>query len=333
MGDIIQTLPAVMDAKTARPDIHFDWVIEEEFKEIIRWSPLIQTIIPCALRRWRRYPLRIKTYREIYHFLKQLRDQSYDCIIDPQGLLKSSLLTRIARGAARYGYAKGCTRGQNVQWAYTKKFRIGWEKHALTRIRLLFSQALHYPFTNSKPYYGIDRNQFIHSQLSLPKRYLIFIHNASWISKLWPEAYWLQLMQWVTRSGKSVLLPWGTLKEQARAQRLAVDTNKVQILPKVSLSELAYIVSNAEAIVSVDTGLLHLAAALDIPTVSIYGPTDNIPVGRNQNYLLANFSCAPCRQRVCRYTETADQKPACFTTITPQQVWNALKQLLIKNNN
>ena len=95
------------------------------------------------------------------------------------------------------------------------------------------------------------------------------MHNASWDTKLWPEAHWVELIKRMERSGYSILLPWGNSVEEARAKRLASGCRFVTVLPKLTLSEIGYVLSKAKACISVDTGLSHIAGALGVPTLSL----------------------------------------------------------------
>lgn len=324
LGDIIHTLPALTDAKLALPEVYFDWLIEDSYVEIPQWNKYVDHIIPIALRRWRKQPWRALMSGEIKQFFQQLRANSYDIVIDAQALVKSALVTRLAKGT-HCGYDGQSVRGKFANLAYEKTFSVDQKLHAIKRIRLLFAQALGYEYVDNMPDYGIETQRFLPVPTALPNEYVIFIHNASWTSKLWPEAYWAALIKEITTLGHYVLLPWGNLQEQQRAQRLAsvaVD-NKAVILPKLKLSEMATVIKNAKAAVFVDTGFGHLAAALNIPAVSLYGATDTAligTIGPQQVHLQAKFPCAPCKLRKCNYQQPSAQQPACFTTIPPEKV-------------
>lgn len=332
LGDIIHTLPALTDAKKALPNVHFDWLIEDSYVEIPQWNRYVDHIIPIALRRWRKQPWQAFINGEIKQFFQQLRSQTYDIVVDAQALVKSALVTRLAKGV-RCGYDGQSVRGKFANFAYEKTYFVDQKLHAIKRIRLLFAQALNYEYVDTMPDYGIESQKFLPVPMKLPQKYIIFIHNASWTSKLWPEAYWATLVKEITTQGNFVILPWGNVLEQQRAQRLAAiaENNKAIVLPKLKLSEMATVIKNAQAAVFVDTGFGHLAAALNIPSVSLYGPTDTAHIGTigpQQIHLSAKFPCAPCKLRKCNYSQPSDQKPACFTTVPAEKVLEELQRLL-----
>lgn len=289
MGDVIHTLPALTDAQKAIPDIQFDWVVEEAFAEIPRWHSAVNKVIPVAIRRWRKQLFKRQTWREWQAYIKQLRAEEYDAVIDAQGLIKSAVLvTKQARGV-KYGYDKESAREGLSSLFYDKTFNIPYQQHAVLRIRQLFAQALGYDLPSEIGDYGIA-SHFAKNVENLPA-YMVAIHSTTRADKHWKEDYWAELIRSVTMQGLSVHLPWGSEEEKARAERLAKISADAVVLPKLSLSELAQEIASAKAVVSVDTGLSHLTAALDKPNVILYGATDPKLIGaygKNQHYLTGN---------------------------------------------
>ncbi len=328
MGDLIHALPALTDARAAIPDIQFDWVIDEGFAEVASWHPAVNTIIKSAHRRWRTSYK--KHWPEIIGFVKQLRSTHYDLIIDGQSNLKSALVTLFSKGL-KCGFDKPSAREYPAHWVYKKRFAHSKQDHAVTRVRSLFAQALGYPRPTTPPDFGIDRSLLIAPALTIPTRYVMFIHNASWDTKLWPESYWQQLIHFCLAANITILLPAGNSDELARSKRFAEGQPNVIALPRMPLSEIAYLLSHAVAAVSVDTGLSHLSAALNIPTITLYGATDSGLIGAtglNQIHLQSRFACAPCYLQKCNYLGASNVKPVCFAELTPQLVWQTLQTLM-----
>lgn len=333
LGDVIHALPAITDAVEAYPDIHIDWSINENFADVATWHPAIRTIITNNHRKWRKHLFHHIKNGDIKRFYKQLRQKRYDYVIDGQTNFKSALTTKLARSNNKCGYDKATCAESIAHLAYNKKYHIDTGGHAVERLRLLFANALNYPKPTSIPDFGIDSNQFIHPDFELPERYIIFIHNASWNTKLWPESYWIALAKKACDHHLAVILPSGNQEEYDRAQRIAKDFDNVQALPVIPLSQVAYIINQATGAVCVDTGLSHLAAALNVPAVTLYGATDSGligAVGSNQIHLQSTFHCAPCYLKKCQYADSPDYdlKPPCFKELNPELVWQKLTNLI-----
>lgn len=348
LGDVIHTLPAVTDAAHALPGIRFDWVVEEAFGEIPRWHPAVERVIPVALRRWRQHPLQARRSGEWGAFRAALGARRYDAVIDAQGLLKSAWLSRFARGP-RHGLDRRSAREPLASLSYQHRHHVAWGRHAVLRVRELFAQALGYalpaeaaaaPAPGSNPY-GLERTRILPAAGTVGTTpYLVFLHGTTWSTKHWPEFYWRQLAELATAAGWQIHLPWGNADERARAQRIADQLRGAQVLPQLPLAGIAAELAGARACVAVDTGLGHLAAALAVPTVSLYGPTNpgfTGSWGANQLHLAADFPCAPCLKKHCTYEASAAERaaadfalaqPRCFTRLPPARVWQAVRSLI-----
>lgn len=338
MGDVIHTLPALTDASRALPGIRFDWVVEENFAEIPAWHPAVAQVIPVAVRRWRKQPVRMLFGGEWRAFTRRLRQTRYDAVIDAQGLLKSALLTRYAR-APVHGLDRHSAREPLASLFYQHRHAVPWGRHAVERVRDLFAQSLGYNLSSEASDYGLDRGRLAPTSGATPP-YLVFLHGTTWPTKHWPERYWRELTELAVASGWEVRLPWGNDAEKARARRLADGLDRVRVLPRMNLAGIAAELAGARACVAVDTGLGHLAAAFAVPTLSLFGPTNPAYTGAwgsHQVHLVSNFPCAPCMKKQCRLQtprsdnsdpDPAEEFPPCFTLVPPNQVWSALGRLL-----
>ncbi|GMR21437.1 MAG: lipopolysaccharide heptosyltransferase I [Gammaproteobacteria bacterium] len=328
LGDVVHTLPALTDASQALGDINFDWVVEESFAEIPAWHPAVDRVIPVALRRWRKHPIKAWTSGEWRRFKSEVRLHEYDKIIDAQGLLKSAWLTRKADGR-RCGLAKTSAREPMAARFYHEHHDIARGQHAVDRVRQLFAACLGYRVPDTPPDYGLDK-----TRLGRPtdmNNYVVFLHGTTWASKHWPEAYWLQLASDMSKYNVKIVLPWGNDEERQRAQRIADSCDAAHVPDRTSLSDMAAILNGARAVVAVDTGLAHLAAALSVPTIGLYGATQpglTGTRGAKQTHLGVTWHCAPCLQRQCSDNTQAGVTPPCYSTLTPDRVCRELDKVL-----
>jgi heptosyltransferase I len=327
MGDILHCLPGLTDASNAIPGIMFDWVVEEAFQEIPRWHPCVNRIIPIAFRQWRKNPFAPKTIKAWRHFVSVINAQPYDLILDAQGLIKSAFLSLFAKGK-RAGLDWHSARERLATLVYQQKVSVSFKQHAVVRIRELFSKTFNYPMPSTAADFNI-RHYFLGTSSAQP--YCVFLHGTTWKTKEWPEIYWVDLAKLLAQAGLSVKISGGNEHELARAARIRKYCNNVEVLPKQTISQMANLLIHASAVITVDTGFGHLAAALSVPTIAIYGATHaglTGTLGAQAKHLAANFPCAPCLRKVCHYKGNAKIKPACYETLTPQKVWAMLQAMI-----
>ncbi|MGA2655753.1 MAG: lipopolysaccharide heptosyltransferase I [Gammaproteobacteria bacterium] len=327
MGDLIHVLPAISDAVKHIPNIRFDWVADEVFADIPRLHPAVDEVIVSANRRWKKHIWTTLKSGELIRFWQSIRKKKYDRVIDAQSNLKSALITYFSRGL-RCGVDKNGTREKFAHLAYDQAFPIVFKQHAIERQRKLFAASLGYELPNTAPDFAIDVAKLPNVSISLPQDYLVFVPNTTWDTKHWPEAYWQQLIQIATDAGFHIVLPWGGAKEKERVERLASGFSKAIVLPRLSIPEVAKVISAAKGAVCVDTGLGHLTGALNVPAVHLYGPTDPALIGatgQNQLHLIADYECAPCYLHECLW----GKESACFLkNMKPAKVWESLSPII-----
>ena len=303
MGDIIHTLPAVQDALKAQSNLEFHWLIEKNFSEIPTWIPAVTRVIPIELRRWRRNIFSAETHYQLKQLWQNLRKDRYDLVIDPQGLSKSALFALCAKGPVT-GYHWHSAREPIASLFYRKKIVCDYQKHAIDRIRILFAHAFGYTLPDlTKIDYGLLVNCQKNENVCA-KPYIIFFHTASTKEKLWFSDNWIQLGQALQVRGYRILLPWGNMKEQLCAKHIAnyLDPTLVSVLPRLTLSKLRHYILYASACVSVDTGLAHLAAALNQKNCVLYGKTNPHLIGtrglQQHHYRMAHTTPAQIFARI-----------------------------------
>lgn len=272
LGDVVHNLPIVEDIRAQHPDMVIDWLVEEAFADIPALHPAIDRVIPVAIRRWRKQLFQGSTWQEIGAMRAQIKRHDYDLVLDTQGLLKSALLCCLATGT-RHGQDRRSAREPLAACFYQRRHAIAKGQHAVIRNRALAAAALGYAMPEALPDYGL-RTVASRPSASDGMSYVVGLHATSRDSKLWPVDRWIRLGRHLASLELSLLLPWGNETERQRAQQIAEAVPHASVLPRMSLHELAAVLAGARAAIGVDTGLVHLAVALGLPTIALYTDTD-----------------------------------------------------------
>jgi heptosyltransferase-1 len=270
LGDVVHNLPVVTDLKRSVPDVHVNWVVEEGFAEVPALHPGVERVIPVALRRWRRQLLTLRAWHEIGALRQAVRRPHYDLVIDTQGLVKSALVAALADGPSA-GPDWRSAREPLASLLYGRTFAVTRDQHAVTRNRELAAHAFGYKFDATAPDYGLRARINTDDLAGLPARYAVCLHGTARDAKRWPNAHWVELGRLLAARNLTPLFSWGNDQEHARSVAIGASIPEVYVPPKrLGLRELPGILKNADVVVGVDTGLMHLAVALDRPTVAIY---------------------------------------------------------------
>lgn len=325
-GDIVHTFPAVTDAANCIPNLSFDWVVEENFADLPILHPAIQSVICIALRRWKYSKFSAVANKEISKFFQQLRSTHYDLIIDAQGLFKSAVLTTLARGPSA-GFDYHSARESWASLSYHQKFFIPQQLHAIERLRQLLAKSLGYSKPTLAPNFGLQVKS-----LPIAKPYLIFIPATTWPSKHWPTEHWAALIFLASTAGYTVFMSWYTEVERCQVEEIINMAQAGELLPQQNISITASWLAGATGVIGVDTGLTHLAAALNTPTVILYGPTPKALTGAvgSQHINLQEIAhCIPCRRRVCTILHSASPQPLCLINLLPTLVWETMIKVIM----
>lgn len=287
MGDLIHTLPAVEDLARMRPDVELHWLSEAGFADIARLHPFVKKVHTMKWRHWRKHLTQVETWREIGRLKNELQQEQFDFVLDSQGLLKSALFAKMGNAPIK-GLDKNSARESIAAGFYASKFSVPKGRNAVWRNRELFAQVFAYgmpkqqAFGLSVPESGRLKN--------LVTPYYVALHATSRDSKLWPLEHWLALLKKINDDQNcTVYLPWGNSAEKERAQKIAAELPFAVVCEKMNLLQAAYLLENAVGVIGVDTGLLHLANALDKPVIGIYTDTDPAKTGVQESVWAKNL--------------------------------------------
>jgi heptosyltransferase-1 len=280
MGDVVHALPAVSDLARGCPGTEIDWVIEEAFAEIPRLHRNVARVIPIGLRPWRSRLHLASTWRQMLAARRALRELQYDRILDLQGLLKSAVVARLARGPVA-GPCGRSARERAASWLYDRRIEVDPGLHAIQRNRLLAARAFGYEPAPAADF-GIQVPKVATSSLRPwigEQPFALLLTNASRHSKLWPDESWRVIEEWLAEQGLASVLVWGSEREKAATLRRAAPMHSARVAPPAGLGTLAAVCARAALVVGLDTGLTHWAAAVGAPTVGIFCDYDPARVG------------------------------------------------------
>ncbi len=264
LGDLVHMLPAMSDIARHVPDAQIDWIVEENFTDIPGWHAAVRDVIPVAHRRWRKNWWAAATRAERRELRRTLATRRYDMILDMQGLMKSVWLVRQAHGE-RHGLDRASVREPLASLFYDVKHTVKFWQPAVTRQRTLASLALGYTYEGPADY-GLD-----HFTQDVDREpYAVIMPSASRPEKLWPESDWHLVFSDLAKRGLGLRLLAGNDAEAERAGALIQGLPDAQVLPRMTLTQVAQVLSSATLMVGLDSGLTHLSAGLGRPTIGIY---------------------------------------------------------------
>ena len=328
LGDILHLFPAISDLRRRFPDAVIHWLVEPAFAETVAWHAAIDKVISVRLRAhkkiWWKIPVLLSKLR------RQLQAEHYDVVLDAQGLIKSAILSRLA-GVEVYGFDASSARESIASRLYQKTAHVQDGLHVIEKNRQLVEQLFAADISQAADF-GLEKfraeqaqrefSVMLKGMTDLP--YVVLLHGTTWNSKYWPENAWYELTRDLTQQGLQCLVPWGNEEEHQRAFRIkSAGGEQVRVLPKLSLTELMGILLHARAFVSVESGIGHFAAALDIPGVMLHGPTDPGYSGildKRCRHITSGLYCSPCFKRECPRLKTRKGIPPCQQELNPKKV-------------
>ncbi len=264
LGDLVHMLPAISDIAHHVPGALIDWIVEENFAEVPSWHPAVHEVIPIAHRRWRKSWWAPQTRAERAALRRNLGARRYDMVLDMQALMKSVWLVRQTHGE-RHGLDRRSAREPLASFFYDVRHTVEFWQPAVIRQRTLAASAFGYTF-HGKPDFGLGR--FVSNAQIEPRA--VIMPSASRDDKLWPAESWHKVFDRLAGHGLRLQLLAGNEREARRAHELLVGRSNAEVMPRMSLEDVAKVLASARVMVGLDSGLTHLSAGLGRPTIGIY---------------------------------------------------------------
>lgn len=264
LGDLVHMLPAISDIARHVPGACIDWIVEEGFAEVPSWHPAVHEVIPVAHRRWRKSWWSQQTREERARLRRKLGERRYDVVLDMQALMKSVWLVRQTHGQ-RHGLDRRSAREPLASFFYDVRHTVEFWQPAVIRQRKLAAAAFGYEY-EGEPDFGLGRFTE-HAQV---QPYAVIMPSASRDDKLWPAENWHTVFDHLGRQGLALRLLAGNARESDRARQLIEGRDNAEVMPRMTLGEVAQMLASASIMVGLDSGLTHLSAGLGRPTIGIY---------------------------------------------------------------
>ena len=321
LGDIIHAMVVLQFIKKQHPDILIDWIVEADFKEILINNLDINKIHTVNIKQAKRK----KSLRLFFNELKKIRKlPKYDVVIDIQGLIKSALVARIIPSAKTFGFDKNSLRESAAAWFYTDTCKISYNENIIKRNIFIISCVLsitisHDDILNKQSFLGFD-GQLLSDLTSDSKVNIAIIPGASFQSKVYPAAQYAQIAQALDAN---FIVLWGSELEKNMAKQIQKITPEVQIASKLTLNELKALIAQMSLVIGGDTGPTHMAWALNIPSITLFGPTPgsrNAYITSSNQTLESNSSVNPCK---------IDKNDFSIKTIKVSDIVKKAKKLLL----
>ena len=278
MGDLMHALPALTEAKENIQDLSFDWVVDKNFSSVPSWHPLVDNIITTDHRNWKKHLFSKHSRDSLKSSIYQINSNNYDLVVDMQNNLKSAFISYLTKHDV-VGMDAKSAREYPAHLSYSRKINIKKELHAIQRQKQLLGEALGYKSDEQKVDYGASYNNFTKPNINLPNKYCVLVQNASWVTKQWSIQNWQDLIKYLEEKNIPMFLPSGNLDEYERAKEICSISNKAEAIEIMPLNEVAYIIKNADFCICSDTGLAHLSALTETPSITLYGPTKTSLIG------------------------------------------------------
>jgi lipopolysaccharide heptosyltransferase I len=286
LGDIVHTWPLADAIRASRPDAHVTWVVEAPFTPLVDGHPAVDLVIPTRSKAWRRSPFDVRTRHEVAVVKTRLRELEPDVALDPQGLVKSAFVTRWTRARRRVGLARPWRRELLAGLAYTECLPGSLDHPHVVATNLALAAAVGAPApvgpvppdgrwlvrrVADRPVPGGDTG---------PRA--VLLPGVGQPHKILSTETLSEVARGLAADGLDVVVAFGP-GEEARAQQVAEKAGDgARLAPPTDLLELVRLMDGAHVVVGGDTGPMHLAASLGVPTVGVYLASDwrrNGPLG------------------------------------------------------
>ncbi len=337
LGDVAHALPVVDYLRKAAPGARIDWAVDRRFAGLLEGNPGLRRVVALDLKKWKRDWTARTARREASAAVRELRLGDYDVAFDIQGNAKSGVITRLSGAPLRYGFdRRGVREAPNLLFTNRKVALRPEDRHIARKLHRVVSAPFGGEFDPPVPVSSVvttaDQERRAEEVLrqALPGRHpLVAVHAGStWPTKRMDAAFWAEAVARLKERCPQLgtILTWGNEEERQEAMEIRRRAGAgVELVPPLSLKELAALYRRCGHLMAPDTGPLHVAAAVGCRTVSVFRATDgnrNAPCGPDHRFLQAPVDCTACLKKRCR------QDARCRGSLRPEDAAEAMYELM-----
>jgi lipopolysaccharide heptosyltransferase II len=328
LGDVVHTIPVLVKLRARYPRARIDWLITPENAEVVRCHPALTNVVLFARRDFSKRGHRWHALMAFFDLLKQIRRAKYDLIVDMHGQVRSAFFALISGARVRIGFDRPVKRTLTVSaehdlknvpshgwrgaregsWlAYTHRIPITTlDVHAIDRY-LWVGELLGFDHDPADLKIHLPSEAILKVQRLLEEHgvradmpLVVLVPGTIWETKHWTIEGFAGVAREFLRDGFAVALA-GTIRDQQRCRQIAAAApGACDLSGKTTPAELAALIRRAEVAVTNDSGSMHVAASLDKPMVSVFGPTNPVHIGpyeRPESVVRVDLPCSPCNYR------------------------------------
>lgn len=319
MGDIIHAMVALQYIKKENPSLQIDWIVEQGFAKVLEGNPHIDNILPVNLKKIKKDK---KALFSQIKLVKEYAKNNYDLVIDAQGLLKSAITAKLL-AANRAGFSKKSIREGMASYFYSRKVDIAYDANTIDRNAKVMSEPLDVHITeqmilDKEPFLFYTETSGVEQYLSKEKKNVIFVIGSTWESRNYPKEQFAQIANALE---ENVLIAWGNEEEKSRAEWIEANSSYAKVLPQINLNALKAVIGKSDLLIGNDTGPTHMAWGLNVPSITLFGPTPT-----NRVYETAINKVLSSSSKVNHYK--LDKNDFSIKEIKVEDIVNVAKELL-----
>jgi lipopolysaccharide heptosyltransferase I len=325
-------MPVAAALKEKYPHCRITWVVDERYQELLAGHPFVDRVLLVRFKEGLRTLRDARGRKDWIGLVRMLRDLRFDVAIDLQGLFRTGCISYLSQAPIRIGFPRGDVREKlNSIFSNVRPRSIPPRSHVIDRnLALLHPLGIYTQerrfFFGAPPSVQESIRRYMRETDGDDKRLRVVVHPAAgWITKQWGPRHYAEIADRILESWDArIFLLWGPGERELAQQVQGTMRRPGHLVPDMGLAELVAFLGECGLFIGGDSGPLHLASALGLPVLGLYGPSDpvrNGPLQEPYRVVTASPPCGPCYRRDCT-------RSSCMDSIPVEQVWATLVRMV-----